>query len=161
LSRRYRIYRSDLEFVKPTFIETSKFVSPDFYSCELIVNLLIVFRIGYCSRLDSPTLKLCFVEGLDTMKKYSEEAIPDSLQKSQVISETDSTSDSCSTCLYTGVATCAAVSLYSLNAALDLPSLDQKGLSKEAIKTIKQQKRFLLGFAGAWTLAGCYRYYLG
>jgi len=48
-----------------------------------------------------------------------------------------------------------------LNAALDLPSLDQKGLSKEAIKTIKQQKRFLLGFAGAWTLAGCYRYYLG
>ena len=161
MSRRYRIYQSDLEYVQLTGIESGKFVSFDCYGCKLIVNLLIVFSIGYWSKLDSPILKLCFIKCLDTMKKNSEEAIPDSLQKPQVISETDSTSDSCSTCLYTGVATCAAVSLYSLNAAFDLPSLDQKGLSKEAIKAIKHQKRFLLGFAGAWTLAGCYRYYLG
>lgn len=69
----------------------------------------------------------------------------------------------CKTCLYTGVGTCAAVSLYSLKSALlDLPDgVEAKAMSKEAVHALRSQKRFLLGFAGAWGVVGCYRMYLG
>ena len=71
--------------------------------------------------------------------------------------------ESCKTCLYTGVGTCAAVSLYSLKSALlDLPdSVEARNMSKEAVRALHSQKRFLIGFAGAWGIVGCYRWYLG
>lgn len=64
----------------------------------------------------------------------------------------------CDTCLYTGVGTCAAVSIYSMKLYLDLPS--NTGISREAFRAIRSQKRFLLLFGSAWSLAGCYRMYI-
>ena len=74
---------------------------------------------------------------------------------------------SCSTCLYTGVGTCAAVSLYSLKTALlDIPAEAEvaaagKVMTEKAKRALQSQKRFMLVFAGAWGLAGAYRWKLG
>lgn len=66
--------------------------------------------------------------------------------------------ESCSTCLYTGVATCTGLSAYFFKVALmDLPT---KG-SKEILIKAQKDKRFLSIFGTCWAVAGAYRFYLG
>mmetsp|Transcript_18832 Transcript_18832/g.28616 ORF Transcript_18832/g.28616 Transcript_18832/m.28616 type:complete len:115 (+) Transcript_18832:48-392(+) len=66
----------------------------------------------------------------------------------------ESDEQTCKSCLYTGVATCSALSLYFLkNAYLDLP---EKGGAKVLL-----QKRFLIGMSGLSAIAGIYRWHLG
>jgi hypothetical protein len=62
----------------------------------------------------------------------------------------DPEKEQCDTCLYTGMATCAGLCLYSFKIAL----LD------EPTPTIRHQ-RVLMAFGTAWAVAGVYRAYLG
>lgn len=66
--------------------------------------------------------------------------------------------ESCDTCFYTGVATCAGLTVYFLKTAyLDLPEPGSKGFTEK----IKGQKQFLTFMATASATAGVYRWYLG
>jgi hypothetical protein len=60
----------------------------------------------------------------------------------------------CDVCFYTGIATCAGLSLYFLKAATDLPDAP---LTKE----LRGQKRFLITMGSVSAMAGAYRWYLG
>uniref|UniRef100_A0A6T7GDW5 Uncharacterized protein n=1 Tax=Attheya septentrionalis TaxID=420275 RepID=A0A6T7GDW5_9STRA len=62
----------------------------------------------------------------------------------------DPEKEQCDSCLYTGMATCAGLCLYSFKIAL----LD------EPTPTIRHQ-RVLMAFGTAWAVAGVYRAYLG
>ena len=64
--------------------------------------------------------------------------------------------EQCVACLYTGVGTCTALSLYFFKLAL----LDAPESPKELVKTHKDQ-RFMLAFGTCWAMAGVYRLYLG
>lgn len=64
----------------------------------------------------------------------------------------------CKSCLYTGVATCTAVSAYFFKTALlDLPERGTPQFTKE----VRNQKYFMISFGTAWAIAGVYRWYLG
>jgi hypothetical protein len=64
----------------------------------------------------------------------------------------------CSTCLYTGVATCTGLSAYFFKVAhFDLPTHGSQQIMLKATK----DKRFLLAFGSCWAIAGAYRFYLG
>lgn len=58
-------------------------------------------------------------------------------------------SESCRECLYVGTATCVGLSAYFTNLAFD-----------GAMQTTKN-RAFLLTMAGAWMMAGAYRWHLG
>jgi hypothetical protein len=66
--------------------------------------------------------------------------------------------EQCSTCLYTGVATCTGLSAYFFKVAhFDLPTQGNQQIMLKASK----DKRFLLVFGSCWAIAGAYRFYLG
>ena len=69
--------------------------------------------------------------------------------------------DQCDSCLYTGVATCSALSLYFLKMSSEPPSPLAAGTKKMSMNQIKGQKHFLLAGSAAWAIAGMYRFYLG
>ncbi len=71
-----------------------------------------------------------------------------------------SSNESCSECLYTGVATCAGLSLYFMKLASEIPSAG-RGASKEVLTKALKQKHFLLGGSATWAVCGVYRIYLG
>lgn len=69
----------------------------------------------------------------------------------------DST-ESCSACMYTGMATCTGLSAYFFKMALlDLP---EEGTA-QFTSQMKTNKQFLLACGTFWAAAGVYRWHLG
>jgi hypothetical protein len=67
--------------------------------------------------------------------------------------------EQCDSCLYTGVATCTALSLYFFKMALlDTPETFKSQTARFKAHT---DKRFMLAFGSCWAVAGVYRLYLG
>ena len=65
--------------------------------------------------------------------------------------------EQCKTCMFTGMATCAGLSLYFLKLWSELPDSG----TKQTMRQVSKQRNFLLGGSAAWAIAGIYRGYLG
>jgi hypothetical protein len=70
----------------------------------------------------------------------------------------------CSSCLYTGVATCAGLAAYFTHIAYDTSDIAAtltRGQRHAQLKLMVQRRPYFLAISAGWLVAGAYRWHLG
>ena len=93
-------------------------------------------------------------------------AMPLEEQKAAVQAELDrlEREGPCSSCLYTGVATCAGLAAYFTHIAYDTSDIAETLTRRQRhsqLKLMVQRRPYFLAISAGWVVAGAYRGYLG